>query len=135
MRGAGGDDRGSILPLIVGYGALCGVLLVIAIDITSLYTHQRRVDALADAVALAAADGFVLEPGPIARLDAEAARVHAETVLGAAGDGNALVAITMADAITVRVSITSTWHPPLAGVGFPDGVSLGAVGTARTALQ
>ena len=54
------DDDGSVLLLTLGYGALALVAILVCADATSLYLAQKRLDSLADAAALAAADGFVL---------------------------------------------------------------------------
>lgn len=129
------DDEGSIIPLILGYGLLISAVLLVGVVVTDMYTAQRRVDGLADAAALAAADGFVLEAGPVARLDEAAARVNAEAVISLSGQEARLIGLDAPDATTVRVSVAGAWHPPLATALFPEGVLLGATGTARTAIR
>ena len=57
---AAGDEDGSILPLVLGYAMLALVLILVTVDATSLYLAQKRLDSVADAAALAGADGFTL---------------------------------------------------------------------------
>src|SRR5690606_10308000 len=54
------DDAGTVLLLTVGYVVLALVLVLVCADATSLYLAQKRADAVADAAALAGADGFLL---------------------------------------------------------------------------
>lgn len=131
------DDAGSILPLIVGYGVLLGALLIVTTDLTSLHIAQKQTAALADAAALAAADGFeltVTEGEAVARLDDAEARRQAAAVLAASPHPSTLADLVIADGVTARVTVTTVWHPPLTSVLVPDGLVLGATGTGRTAL-
>ena len=64
------DDEGSILPLVLGYALLAVALVFVCVCATDLYISQKRLDALADAAALAGADGFTLE------VDGEAVRAE-----------------------------------------------------------
>ena len=62
-RLADGDDEGSVLLLTLGYAVLAIAVILVCVDATSLYLAQKRLDALADAAALAGADGFTLAVG------------------------------------------------------------------------
>ena len=55
------DEDGSILPLILGYTLIAIAVLFVCVCATDLYIAQKRLDATADAAALAGADGFTLE--------------------------------------------------------------------------
>ena len=52
------DERGSILPLALGYAVIAIAVILICANAVELFLAQKRVDALADAAALAASDGF-----------------------------------------------------------------------------
>ena len=60
VREAASGDEGSILPLILGYALLAITLVLVAANATSLYLDQRRLDAVADAAAVAGADAFTI---------------------------------------------------------------------------
>ncbi len=130
-------DDGSVLLLTIGYALLALVLVLVCVDATSLYLAQKRADALADAAALAGADGFVLriEGGaPTAVLTEAGVREQAEGVVAA--DGAAvLVRADTPDGLSARVTVQTTWHPPVLTLFVPDGVGLAATATSRTALR
>jgi uncharacterized membrane protein len=132
------DDEGSVLILTLGYAVLAIVAIFVCVDATSLYLAQKRVDALADAAALAAADGFELtiEAGePVARLTTAGVREQAEAIVGEVGGGAALVSATTPDGVSARVTVADSWHPPILTLFVPDGVALEATATSRTALH
>lgn len=132
------DEQGSILPLIIGYATVALALIVVTVGATSLHLTQKRIDAVADASALAAADGFTLtvEGGSAsARLDnAELFRL-ASLVVGASGGDVALEAAYTDDGVTARVEVSTVWRPPLISALLPEGFTLTASGSSRTALD
>jgi uncharacterized membrane protein len=132
------DEEGSVLPLVLGYVLLAIALIIVCADATSLYVAQKRLDALADAAALAASDGFELslahgEPG--ARLDPQRMREQARSVVEVARNEAVLVAVDAGDGVSVRVTVAAPWHPPLISPFVPDGVPLRATATSRNALD
>ncbi|WP_345750554.1 pilus assembly protein TadG-related protein [Microbacterium rhizophilus] len=132
------DDEGSILPLVLGYAVLAIAVILVCVDATSLYLAQKRLDALADAAALAASDGFSLTiegDEPRARLDEERLRVQAQAIVEAAPGDPQLVAAASDDLVSVRVTVAAAWHPPVLAPFVPDGVSLRASATSRNALD
>lgn len=136
-RDARPPDDGSILPLVLGYGVLALALVFVCVCATSLYLAQKRLDAAADAAALAGADGFVLtlEGGrPRAVLTAEGVAEQAEAVVAAVG-GVELIAADTPDGVSSRVTVAGRWHPPVVSVFVPGGVNLTATATSRTALR
>lgn len=138
MRRVLGDDRGSILPLTIGYAVLALVLVLVCANATSLYIAQKRLDALADAAALAAADGFTLtveDGAPRTRLTDADVVVPAREMVEAAGGGASLVSATTPDGVSARVTVAGTWHPPVLTLFVPDGVELAATATSRNALR
>lgn len=132
------DDDGSILPLTIGYALLALVLILVCADATSMYLAQKRLDALADAAALAAADGFVISAADDhaqARLTPALVRDQAEAVIADVGGEAVLVDATTPDGRSARVQVSAPWHPPVITVFVPEGIALEAVATSRTALQ
>ena len=134
----GGDDEGSVLLLTLGYAILAIVTVLVCVDATSLYLAQKRLDALADAAALAGADGFTLTaPGgePRAELDPESVRAQAQALITDVGGESVLVSAGTPDGVSARVTIAGTWHPPVLTLFVPDGLALGSTATGRTALH
>lgn len=139
LRGEGGaDDDGSILLLTLGYAILALVAILVCANATSMYLAQKRLDSLADAAALAGADGFTISVvGDTARADLnnDDVRDQATAVVDAAGDGSTLVSAGTPDGVSARVTVASVWHPPVVSMFVPDGVALEATATSRTALR
>ena len=131
------DERGSVLPLILVYVLLGIALTLVCANAVSLLTAQKRTDALADAAALAASDGFEIvagADGAAIRLDPELARRQAEEVLAVSPVDARLVDIVTVGDATARAVVTTTWHPILLTAFVPDGVVLDATGTSRASL-
>lgn len=134
----GSDDDGSVLILALGYAMLAIVLILVCADATSLYLSQKRLDSVADAAALAAADAFTLsvESGePVAALADSDVHEEATLMVAAIGDGSSLISATSPDGVSARVSVGTTWHPPVLTLFVPDGVALESTATTRTALR
>lgn len=137
LRNAG-DDDGSVLLLTLGYAMLALAVILVCVDATSLYLAQKELDAVADAAALAGADGFHLRvdaTGPHAELTSAGVRHEASALLAEAGRGVRLVGAESPDGAASRVTVASTWHPPVLTVFVPQGWELGATATSRTALR
>lgn len=137
FRNAEPDDDGSVLLLTLGYAVLALALVLVCADATSLYLAQKRVDAAADAAALAGADGFTLTIAggePLAILTDDGIRAGAADIL-AVYDGTVLVAAGTPDGVSARVTVSTVWHPPVLSIFVPDGVALEATATSRTALR
>lgn len=132
------DDDGSVLLLTLGYALLALALILVCTCATDLYIAQKRIDAVADAAALAGADGFVLavDGGNVrAVLTDEGVREQAETVVAAAANDVLLVSAAAPEGISARVTVAIDWHPPVASMFVPEGIRLEATGTSRTALR
>lgn len=131
------DDEGSVLLLTLGYALLAIALVLVCVDATSLYLAQKRVDAAADAAALAGADGFTLTLAggvPVATLTDAGIREQAEGIL-AVYPNAALESADTDDGVSARVTVSSVWRPPVLSIFVPDGVALEATATSRTALR
>ena len=126
-----------MLLLTLGYAILAIVAVLICVDATSLCLAQKRLDGLADAAALAGADGFtlsVLEGEARAELEPTAVHAQAEALVAGVGGGAVLVSAGTPDGLSVRVTVAGSWRPPVLTLFVPDGVALEATATSRTAL-
>lgn len=131
------DERGSVLPLILVYMLLGIALALVCANAISLVTAQKRTDALADAAALAASDGFEIvadADGARIRLDPALARRQAEEVLTVSPVNARLIELTTPEPATARAVVTTTWHPIALSLFVPEGVAIDAVGTSRASL-
>jgi len=133
-----GDDEGSVLILTLGYAVLAIAVILVCTAATSLYLAQKQLDAVADAAALAAADGFELSivgGEPLATLTDAGVHQAAAAMVGEIGDDARLVSASTPDGVSARVTVAGEWHPPIVTVFVPDGVALEATATSRTALR
>ena len=131
------DEDGSVVVLALGYAVIAMVLVLVCIDATSLYLTQKRVDAAADAAALAGADGFMLsidDGTPSARLTDLGVYEQADDLLDAMGTAE-LVAASTPDGVSARVTVATMWRPPVLTLFVPEGWPLQATATSRTALR
>lgn len=138
LRAMADDEDGSILPLILGYMLLAVAVIFVCVCATDLYIAQKRLDSLADAAALAGADGFTLEvagESVHAELTDDGVREQADAVVAAVAQDARLVSAGTPDGVSARVTVASSWHPPLFSPFVPDGVPLEATATTRTALR
>ena len=132
------DDAGSVVILTLGYAVLAIAAILVCTAATSLYLAQKQLDAMADAAALAAADGFdlsVVGGEPVATLTDAGVRREAEALIGSIGPEARLVSASTPDGVSARVTVAGQWHPPIVTVFVPDGVVLESTATSRTALR
>jgi len=127
-----------VLILTLGYAVLAIAVILVCVDATSLYLAQKRLDALADAAALAGADGFTLVvegDEPRAELTDGGVRAQADALVGDVGRGAAVVEAGTPDGVSARVTVADIWRPPIITLFVPDGVALEATATSRTAFR
>lgn len=132
------DEEGSVLPMVLGYVLLAVAVVFVCMSATDLYIAQKRLDSLADAAALAGADGFTLQADGervLAELTDDAVRENADAVVTAVDSEATLVSAGTPDGLSAQVTIAAVWHPPLLSPFVPDGVPLEATATSRTALR
>ena len=132
------SEEGSILPLLLGYVVLAISVIFVCTCATDLYIAQKRLDSLADAAALAGADGFTLVvdgESVRAELTDSGVQEQATAIISALPTEATLVSASAPDDVTARVMVASAWHPPLLSPFVPDGVYLEATATSRTALR
>jgi uncharacterized membrane protein len=138
MKRLRGDDQGSVMLLTLGYAVLAIAVILVCVDATSLYIGQKRLDSLADAAALAGADGFtltVVDDEAVAVLSRDAVRAQADAIVAAVGAGAVLLSAGTPDGVSARVTVADTWRPPVLTIFVPDGVPLRSTATSRTALR
>lgn len=138
MSGERADDEGSVLLLTLGYVLLALAVLFVCVCATDLYIAQKRLDALADAAALAGADGFTLVvegEGVRAELTDRGVQEQAVAVIDALPGDAELVSAGSPDGVSAQVTVAAAWHPPLVALFVPDGVPLQSTATSRTALR
>lgn len=138
LRVLADEEDGSILPLILGYMLLAVAVIVVCVCATDLYIAQKRLDSLADAAALAGADGFTLQAagdGVRAELTDDGVRDQADAVVAAIAQDAWIVSAGTPDGVSARVTVAGSWYPPLFSPFVPDGVPLEATATTRTALR
>jgi uncharacterized membrane protein len=136
--GAPRDDEGSVLVLTLGYAVLVLAVILVCVDATSMYLAQKRLDGLADAAALAGADGFTLtvaDGRPAATLTDAAVRAEASAMVSEAGGGATLISARTPGGVSARVTVADLWRPPVLTIFVPDGVALRATATSRTAIR
>ena len=139
MRVATRDgEEGSVLLLVLGYVLLASAVLFVCVCATELYLAQKRIDSLADAAALAGADGFTLDvdgENVRAELTDEGVRVQAQALWAVLPRDAELVSADTPDGVSARVTVSTQWVPPLIAPFVPEGVRLESTATSRTALQ
>lgn len=143
----GGDDTGRVLLLVLVY-FLISLLLVAAVTAaTGVHLERKRLLALADQAALAAAVA-VDDPGYYARdgdrlvhLTEPGVRAAAEDHLAVSATGRLAglrVARTWTDGSSAEVTLEAVAHPPLLGWltrAWSDGVPLRATSRARASAD
>lgn len=109
------DEHGQVTVLIVGFATVAALLVGVVVDASAAYLRRQGLDSLADAAALAAADGIqgsqVYEGGlgEHAQVDPVTARRYVADYLRATGAGARFPGLTCvvrteAERVVVRVS-------------------------------
>lgn len=132
------DDRGSTMPLILGYLVLAIAVIYVCVCATDLYIAQKRLDSVADAAALAGADGYRLQvDGDAIRAELDDAEItdQARAVIETVDHGAELVSAESPDGHSARVTVRATWSPPLLSELVPSMLVIHSTGTSRTALE
>ena len=114
--------------LTLGYAMLALVAIFVCANATSLYLAQKRLDALADAAALAGADGFTISTvgrrasrRPARRRRASLRRARSWMPWATVPT---LVSAGTPDGLSARVTVATVWHAPIVSLFVPDGVAL-----------
>lgn len=136
------DERGSILPLILGYAVLALAVVIVVTAATSLHLERKRLFTLADGAALAGAESFDIVaatsgPRPLLTSAAVATTVlaHLDSANAARFDGLEVLRADSPDGMSARVTLAARWRPPLLSAFTPDGLRLEVTAHARTAFR
>jgi uncharacterized membrane protein len=137
------SESGSILPLIMGGCALALAITLGVTTATSLYVERKRLLALADGAALAAAQSFDIGLPPRAssagillpQLSNRSVAAGASTFVA----GVPVVSLhrahiaeaSTADGRTAHIRVQTTWRPPFVSFFFAWEISLEAESSAR----
>ena len=139
------DDSGQTTILVVGLSAICILLATVILAATAVNIEARRLLSLADGASAAAADSFTLDVGedpegsaPVLTQERAAATVQQYLESAAASsrfEGLRVQEVRVGDqGQTVDVVLTATARPPIANIVVPDGVTVLATSSSRTAL-
>lgn len=151
MRGPGAqhredNDDGQVAFLVIGYTLLSLLLLTVVMAASSIYLEHKKLLAVADGAAVAAAGSFTLASEPSAAgppatiLTSEGVRGAADSYLSTTGAAGRLSSLMVApetgapDGRTARVALTATAHPPIINFLVPDGIRITVVAEARASL-
>jgi len=132
-------ERGSILPLVAGLLALCGVFVVGVIDSTNLALARTQLQSIADGAALAAAQSITPNNATvtggrlvIALTPATIRSAARQFVRDSAEPGVRVSAVTTPDGRTAIVTLTRVWRAPIDSELLPLRLRLSATARART---
>ena len=131
------SERGSLLPMVAGLVALCGIAVVGIIDSTDLALARTSLQSTADMAALVGAESFdpltaQFDGTSLAvRLTNPQVRRAARAFVSESNDGTSLVSASTPDSVTARVTVRSTWTPPRGNQFFPVRIQLEATASAR----
>lgn len=134
-------DDGSMLPLAVGFTTIALALILLAAVITDIYLAQRKLYALADSAALAAADSFEPAYGaePAIMFADDGVQREAESYLRNAGTSkdfhNLHVRGRSGDGRSVEIVVSTRYRPILVSPFVPRGIDMTATARARGALR
>ena len=134
-------DRGSITPLAVGFATMALALVLVAAAVTDIYLAHRKLFALADSAALAAAETYApggtrdpsvsYEPAAVEK----AARDYLAQTQTGSGYRSIQVSGTAADPQTVVIELSARYRPALLSPFVPKGIELHAHADVRGALR
>ena len=141
-------ERGSTIPLIIGFAAVLLVAVAVVVDVTAAYLHRQSLDSLADGAALQGADlgaeGAEVYAGGLAgrRLELTRGRAHAAVAdyllgVGAYERFPGLRFDVDVDPAAERVSVRlqAPLELPLTVPGAPDTALVGATGAAVVSVE
>lgn len=135
-----GGERGSMLPLVAGLLALCGVTAVAIIDSTDLALARTNLQSTADMAALDGAESFDPRRAQfdghnlVIRLTNRGVRRAVNSFVRDTTDGVRLLSAITPDGVTAQVLVRTNWTPPLGSQFFPVSFPIEASASARIVL-
>ncbi|MFV0532825.1 MAG: pilus assembly protein TadG-related protein [Cumulibacter sp.] len=138
-RGESGTDRGSTIPLMLGFFILAGLMLTGGVVASSAFLQLRSLQSACDGAATAAANGFDrggTELGAHLPFDPSAAQaaVMAYAATTWRGEAAAVSLDVQVDGDRVTVTCAKTAHVPFEAVFAPDGIAQSVTASARAPL-
>ncbi len=140
MRGRGGAEEGSALPLALVLFLIAVSFVAVAAGASALHLDRLRLLTVADGAALAAAESFrvadvVVEGDEVRpRLQDDRVRAAAADAVAAADRADLtdlrLVAAGTPDGRVAAVTVSAVWHPPIVSSLLPLTVPIQVVSTA-----
>lgn len=144
MRAA--KDEGQTTVLVIGLSVICLLLATVILAVTTVNLEARKLLSAADGATMAAADSFTMaledgaESGHAPVLDVASATGAVTGYLAAAGahgrfEGLNVESVSVGDGgQTVEVELSATARPPVVNWIVPEGVTVVAASSSRTAL-
>lgn len=141
-----GEERGSTIPLIVGFALVLALVVAFVVDASAAYLRRQALDGLADGAALRGADlgvaGTWVYADGLGTADLEVAADEAGravtdylTATGAYRRYPGLQVAVSVDDHRVRVRLSAPLELPLRVPGSPSHPSVGAEGSALVRLD
>jgi len=129
------------MPLAIGFMTIALTLIVLAAIVTDIYLAHRKLHALADSAALAAADSF--QPAESSRPEIEltnqdvnrTAERFAQRTWSSNRWSQMQVDGRTYDGHSALVTVSGRYRPVLISPFVPRGIELHATGTARGGLR
>ena len=121
------DERGSTLPLIIGFFIVAGLMLVAGVVASAAFLAQRELQSGCDGAAIAAADGIERSATPAGGslpFDEQAARAAAADYIVATWGSEASEVSLRVGFVPGRVVVTcaKVAHVPFEDVFSPGGI-------------
>jgi uncharacterized membrane protein len=142
------DERGSTIPLIIGFALVLALVVAFVVDATAAYLRRQALDTLADGAALQGADlgasGTEVYTGGLGSADLHLTRAAAQQAVdtylaqvGAYRRYPGLQASVTVDpsARRLQVHLHAPLHLPLSIPGSPAHPEVGAVGEASVVVD
>lgn len=139
------SDEGSTLLLTIFYAALCLVLILVVVAVTSLYLERKRLYTLADGASLVGAEAFSLDAA--ARTPTGIHPVlTSDEVAGAVGTflqenpSDSFTDLRLERAVSVdgrsaTVELSCYWTPPVLTLLVPKGIRIDVTSVARSVFD
>lgn len=130
-------ERGSLLPLVAGLVALCGVTVIGIVDSTDLALSRTSLQSTADMAALVGAESFDPRDATFdgnrvqIRLTNRRIRQQVRRFIAESTESVKLVDARTADGVTARVTLRTEWAPPLGNQFFPLVIPIHVTASAR----
>jgi len=133
------DERGSTIPLMLGFFILAGAMLIGGIVAAAAFVQLRSLQSGCDGAAVAATNGFSRGSGTLDAglpFDEDAARAAVAAYAASAwGQEAAAVEIDLAvDQGRISLRCTRVAHVPFEAVFAPEGITQTVFATSRSPL-